>query len=214
MHAAGWTVIIPVKPAVSAKSRLGLGPELARALALDTVAAVVACAAVSRVIVVTSDAGLRPPGAEIAEEASPEGIDAAIRTGAALIDGSSSRSLQPRSLLPGPLLSGPLAALLGDLPSLRPDDLAAALALAAQHPRAFVPDRESTGTTLVTASVGMPLLTAFGPGSAAAHRALGLVQLSLPADNTVTADVDTVEQLDRARALGLGPATLSALVVR
>ena len=204
MHTAGWTVIIPVKPAVWAKSRLGLGPELARALALDTVAAVVACAAVARVIVVTSDAGFRPPGAEIAEEDSPEGIDAAIRTGAALARGGSSGSLLP----------GPLAALLGDLPSLRPADLAAALALAAPHPHAFVPDRETTGTTLVTAAVGMPLLTAFGPDSAAAHRAVGLVQLSLPADNTVTADVDTVDQLDRARALGLGPATLSALAAR
>ncbi|MDP9027112.1 MAG: 2-phospho-L-lactate guanylyltransferase, partial [Actinomycetota bacterium] len=79
-----WTVIIPVKPAASAKSRLGLGPELARAIALDTVAAVVACEAVLRVIVVTADAGFQPPGAEIALEESPEGIDAAVRTGASL----------------------------------------------------------------------------------------------------------------------------------
>ena len=192
----GWTVIIPVKPAASAKSRLGLGPEFARALALDTVAAVVACEAVTRVIVVTSDAGFRPSGVEIAEEDSPAGIDAALRRGAALVD------------------AGPLAALLGDVPSLRPADLAAALSLAAQHSRAFVADRESTGTTLVTAAAGVPLLTAFGAGSAAAHRALGLVQLTLPADSTVTADVDTVEQLDRARHLGLGPATIVALAAR
>ncbi len=196
MGTGGWTVIIPVKPAASAKSRLGLGPELARALALDTVAAVVACTAVSSVIVVTADSGFRSPGAEIVAETSPAGIDAAIRTGAALVG------------------EGPRAALLGDLPSLHPEDLAAALALAALHPRAFVADRESTGTTLVTAVDGMSLLTAFGPNSAAAHRALGLVELSLPADATVTADVDTIEQLELARGLGLGPATLAALARR
>jgi 2-phospho-L-lactate guanylyltransferase len=210
-NAGGWTVIIPVKPAVSAKSRLGLGAELARALALDTVAAVVACDAVARVIVVTSDAGFRPPGADIAVEESPAGIDAALRTGVALAAALPTRlpTRLPASI--ATRLPGPLAALLGDLPSLRPADLAVALALAAPHPRAFVADRESTGTTLVTAAAGVSLLTAFGPGSAAAHRALGLRQLELPADSTVTADVDTVEQLDRARELGLGPATLAAL---
>jgi 2-phospho-L-lactate guanylyltransferase len=188
-----WTVIIPVKPAATAKSRLGLGPELARAIALDTVAAVVACESVARVLVVTSDPGFHPPAAEIVAEGSPAGIDAAVRSAAALAR------------------AGARAALLGDLPSLRPDDLAAALALAALHPRAFVADRERTGTTLVTALAGVPLLTAFGAGSAAAHRALGLVELGPTADSTVTADVDTLEQLEVARALGLGPATQAAL---
>ncbi len=188
-----WTVIIPVKPAAAAKSRLGLGPELARAIALDTVAAAVACAAVSRVLVVTSDPAFRPPGAEIVAEESPSGIDAAIRTATAHAP------------------DGAHAALLGDLPSLRPADLAAALAAAAHHPRAFVADRESTGTTLVTAVAGRPLLTAFGPNSAAAHRALGLVELALEPDTTVTADVDMAAQLAIARGLGLGPATRAAL---
>ena len=212
MHTGGWTVIIPVKPALSAKSRLGLGPGFARALALDTVAAVVACDAVARVIVVTSDSDFRPPGAEIAEEASPTGIDAAIRTGLSLVVEGSCAEVPSLGSSDSP--AGPLAALLGDLPSLRPADLAAALALAAAHPRAFVTDRESTGTTLVTAAAGMPLLTAFGPGSASAHRALGLRQLELLVGSTVTADVDTIDQLDRARDLGLGPATLAALSAR
>jgi 2-phospho-L-lactate guanylyltransferase len=192
-----WTVIIPVKPAESAKSRLGLGPGFARAIALDTVAAAVASAAVGRVLVVTSDPGFRPPGAEIVVEESPAGIDDAIRTAAALAP------------------DGPRAALLGDLPSLRPRDLtaalAAALALTPHHPRAFVTDREGTGTTLVTAAAGMVLITAFGPDSAAAHRALGLAELALPAGSTVTADVDTLEHLEVARVLGLGPATRGAL---
>lgn len=178
-----WTVIIPVKPAAIGKSRLGLGPELARAIALDTVAAVVACDAVDRVIVVTADAVFRPPGAEVLPERTPSGIDAAVAAGAELAGIGTAR-----------------AALLGDLPSLIPGELAGALALAAHHSRAFLPDHEGTGTTLVTSSPGVELLTAFGRDSASKHRGLGLVELSLPQDSSVRFDVDTPEQLDLALA--------------
>ncbi len=185
-----WTVIIPVKPAAIGKSRLAPGgAALARAIALDTVAAVVACPAVDRVLVVSADDDFRPPGAELVPEPVPGGIDDAVRLGAAVAG------------------DRPRAALLGDLPALRPADLAAALQLAAEHPRAYVADREGTGTTLVTANVAVPLVTAFGPGSAARHRELGIVELTLPATSTVPDDVDTVEQLAAARALGLGPNT-------
>ena len=187
-----WTIVVPVKPAAMAKSRLGLGPHLARAIALDTVAAAVACPLVSRVIVVTADPGFRPPDVELVAEGAPAGIDAAVRVGAAVAGG------------------GPNAALLGDLPALRPEDLAEALALATAHPRAFVADREGVGTTLVTAA-GAALISAFGAGSADRHRELGLVQLALPAGSTVTRDVDTEEQLAAATALGLGPATRAAI---
>jgi 2-phospho-L-lactate guanylyltransferase len=178
-----WTVLIPVKPAAIGKSRLGLGPELARAIALDTVAAVVACDAVDRVIVVTADAAFRPPGAEILPELEPAGIDAAVAAGAALAGIDTAR-----------------AALLGDLPSLDPSELAAALAAASRSPRAFVADHEGTGTTLVTAIAGVELVTAFGGASAAKHRGLGLLDLDLPADSSVRFDVDTREQLDAAIA--------------
>src|SRR5450756_2806828 len=55
-----WTVLLPVKVLVRAKSRLAVlaGPrrwELALAMASDTVAAVIDCPEVARVIVVTSD---------------------------------------------------------------------------------------------------------------------------------------------------------------
>ncbi len=188
-----WTVVIPVKPAMIGKSRLGFGPDVARAIALDTVAAVVACDAVERVIVVTADAAFRPPGAELLPERTPAGIDAAVAAGAELAGIGTAR-----------------AALLGDLPSLVPEELAAALALAARHPRSFVPDHEGTGTTLVTAVPGVDLLTAFGPDSAAKHRALGLGAVDLPASSSVRFDIDTAAQL--ASAMGsLGPATRAAL---
>jgi len=189
-----WTVIIPVKPPEVGKSRLGLGAHLARAIALDTVAAVVACSAVGRVIVVTADAAFRPPGAEVLPERAPSGIDAAVAAGAALAGIHAAR-----------------AALLGDLPSLIPEQLSVALKDAAQLDRAFVPDQESTGTTLVTASPGVELLTAFGVDSAATHRSLGLVELALPVDSSVRLDVDTPAQLEIAARGSLGDATRSAL---
>jgi len=186
-----WTVIIPVKPPAIGKSRLGLGAAVARAIALDTVAAAVSCSVVDRVIVVTADAAFRPPGAELLLEDSPSGIDAAVASGAALAGIGTAR-----------------AALLGDLPSLVPEELAAALAaaeaLAPEHPRCFVSDHEGTGTTLVTAASGIELLTAFGGGSAAKHRALGLFELDLPVDSSVRFDVDTPEQLEAARRRGTG----------
>jgi len=192
MHTTGgqWTVIIPVKPPAIGKSRLGLGAAVARAIALDTVAAVVSCSAVGRVIVVTADAAFRPPGAELLLEDAPSGIDAAVASGAELVGIGTAR-----------------AALLGDLPSLVPEELAAALAAAAlapDRPRCFVSDHDGTGTTLVTAAPGIELLTAFGGGSAAKHRALGLIELDLPADSSVRFDVDTPEQLDAARRRGTG----------
>src|SRR4051812_14447089 len=189
-----WTVIIPVKPAAIGKSRLGLGAELARAIALDTVAAAAACDTVGRVIVVTADAAFLPPGAEVLLERTPSGIDAAVAAGAALAG-----------------IDTPRAALLGDLPSLVPEELAGALAAAARLARAFVPDQESTGTTLVTASPGVELLTAFGEGSAAKHRSLGLVELALPAGSSVRSDVDTPAQLEIAARASLGDATRAAL---
>lgn len=187
MRATGrqWTVIIPVKPAAIGKSRLGLGPEVARAIALDTVAAAVACQAVERVIVVTADPAFHPAGAEVLLESAPSGIDAAVAAGAELAGIASAR-----------------AALLGDLPSLVPSELAAALALAADHPRAFVSDHERTGTTLVTAAPGIELQTAFGAVSAGRHRALGMLELDLPADSTVRFDVDTPVQLAASRRRG------------
>ena len=58
----GWAVIIPVKPSAVGKSRLDLPAvdrvTLARAIALDTIAAAAACAAVAQVFVVTDDGAL------------------------------------------------------------------------------------------------------------------------------------------------------------
>lgn len=196
--AAGWTVVIPVKPAAIGKSRLadaGIDREaLARAIALDTITA---AARVAGVIVVTEDADVaaaaRGVGAEVMAEADGRGLDAALATGIAAAG------------------DGHRAALLGDLPALRPAELAAALAAAASHERAVVADAEGTGSTLVTARAGVEWTSSFGDGSFARHVALGAVPLDLPENDTLRRDVDTAAQLRAAASLGLGPRTTALL---
>jgi 2-phospho-L-lactate guanylyltransferase len=89
---------------------------------------------------------------------------------------------------------------------LRSQELAAALADAADHPRAFVADAAETGTTLLTARPGVPLRPAFGRGSAARHARHAVAVSGGPGLRT---DVDTVEDLSRAELLGFGLSTRS-----
>lgn len=196
MSVASWTLVIPVKPLAIGKSRLRGGMDLTRAIALDTVAAAVGDAGTD-VVIVTADASLGREaerlGAQVVLEQRPAGIAQAIQAGF---------DQHPAALC--------RAALLGDLPFLRPDELAAALELAAVHPRAFVADSEGTGTTLVTASAGTTFFHQFGPESAQRHRASGLVELDVAASSGLRRDVDVPEHLLDAQRLG--PRTRAALI--
>lgn len=196
-----WVVVVPVKPSARAKSRLdvpGVGrADLARAIALDTLAAATACDLVAQVVVVTDDAALAReaaliPALRFVPEGEAGGLDAAVAAGVAAVD---------------PTGRMPRAALLGDLPALRPGDLADALRAAASVDRAVVADAEGTGSTLVTAGPGVAWRSSFGDGSFARHLALGCVGLEIPDASTLRRDVDTADQLDAAGALGLGPRT-------
>ena len=194
-----WSVVVPAKRLDVAKTRLrpltdGLGTahaDLVLALLADTVAAAVACAAVAEVVVVTDDPAaadvVRDLGARTVADVPDRGLNPALEHGAR----SATRPA--------------VAALSSDLPSLRPEELAAALDAAGSHPRAFVADAEGTGTTLLT-RVGAVLSPRFGPGSAQAHRASGAVALtgSWPG---LLRDVDTEADLRAALALGTGPRT-------
>ncbi|OIJ65962.1 2-phospho-L-lactate guanylyltransferase [Streptomyces mangrovisoli] len=201
-----WTLVIPLKPLARAKSRLadtagdGLRPGLALAFAQDTVAAVLACAAVRDVAVVTDDvlAGreLAALGARIVPDTPASGLNAALAHAAGVV-----RATRP---------DGPVAALNADLPALRPGELARVLDAAAEFPRAFLADAAGIGTTLLTAAAGRELAPEFGAGSRAAHRAGGAVELPLSAVDSVRQDVDTGEDLRAALALGVGPRTAAA----
>ncbi len=198
-----WSLVVPAKRLGAAKTRLapltgggpGLHAELVLALLTDTLAAARACPAVADVVVVTDDARaaatVRALGARTVPDVPDRGLNPALAHGA-LATGSPA-----------------VAALSSDLPALRPDELAAALAAAAAVPRGFVVDAAGTGTTLLTAA-GVPLDPRFGRDSAAAHTASGARALAGHWPG-LRRDVDTPADLREATALGLGTATAALL---
>jgi 2-phospho-L-lactate guanylyltransferase len=192
-----YSIIIPVKPIGIGKSRLRasitVADDLVIAIALDTIAA--ALTAAGSVLVVTDDTAITEAatalGASVTPDAPDAGLNAAIAHGESLLPPSSAR-----------------AALTADLPALRPADLAGALAAA--RGRSYVADHLGTGTTLLIAAPDVRLDPHFGPGSAAAHAASGAHSLH-GAWPSLRLDVDTREDLDAARALGLGTRSAAAL---
>ncbi|WP_369364152.1 2-phospho-L-lactate guanylyltransferase [Streptomyces sp. CG4] len=198
-----WTLVIPLKPLSRAKSRLsdtagdGVRPGLALAFAQDTVAAAVACTAVSDVAVVTDDElaarELAALGARIVPDTPAGGLNAALAHGAAVV-----REMRPRT---------PIAALNADLPALRPSELAVVLGAAAEFPRAFLADAAQLGTTLLAAGPDAELRPEFGLDSRSRHRASGARELELAEVDSVRQDVDTGDDLRSALALGVGPYT-------
>jgi 2-phospho-L-lactate guanylyltransferase len=193
-----WHVVIPVKQTAEGKSRLGpaVGEDralLSRAIADDTIAAAVAAVGPGRVVVVTSDRGVRATwraiGVVVVEDPG-SGLNAALRAG---------QSSTP----PGRLT----AALLGDVPAMRPEDLAEALGVALTRGDSFVPDAAGDGTVLRCGAVFEPR---FGPGSAARHESDGAARLELDLPRLRT-DVDDATSLAAAHRLGLGPRTRALL---
>lgn len=201
-----WYVVVPVKGGPAAKTRLhppaGVSRwSLAYAVAEDCLRAVTAAIGEDRLVIVTGDEAVADLAAQIGACVVGDpggGLDAAVGAGVT--------SVLRRA-------GDAAAVLLGDLPALHADDLTAALAAAANAPRAVVPDREGTGTVLLTAhGTGLRgrMPTAFGPGSAAAHAELGYQRLELDLPRLRT-DVDDDASLWTARGLGVGPATTAVL---
>jgi 2-phospho-L-lactate/phosphoenolpyruvate guanylyltransferase len=191
-----WTVLIPVRSVTEAKSRLtAASPDraaherLVLAIRADTIAAAAAVASVARVIRVLDRPD--PDGASTTSFVqSAPGLNAALTEAAA---DAASRWPQDG-----------IAALVGDLPALRSDELATALQAASTHRTSYVPDADGTGTTLLTAGPGVPLRPRFGAGSAARHAERAV---ALPAGPGLRRDVDTAADLAAAAAHGLGRAT-------
>ncbi|MER7397776.1 2-phospho-L-lactate guanylyltransferase [Streptomyces sp. NPDC000151] len=197
---AVWSLVVPLKPLVRAKSRLSAAadarfrPRLALAFALDTVAAALECPVVRDVAVVTDDpqAGeaLAALGARIVADVPAAGLNPAIAYGAHTV----------RAHRPG----AAVAALNADLPALRTAELERVLTAAAQFPRAFLADAAEIGTTLLTAAPEVELAPAFGGASRARHAASGAQELALSDVRSVRQDVDTPEDLRVALEWGVG----------
>jgi 2-phospho-L-lactate guanylyltransferase len=205
-----WSVVVPAKRLVVAKTRLtpltaALGDELpdghrdlVLALLADTVAAALSSPAVGLVLVVTDEpraaAVVSRLGARTVRDEPDDGLNAALTHGAR----------QARAAA-----AGPVAALSSDLPALRAAELTAALRAAVEVPRAFVADAQGSGTTLLAVRDG-ELDPRFGRGSAAAHAAGGAVPLTGEWPG-LRQDVDTADDLQAACRLGVGPRTAGLL---
>ena len=213
---------------------------LTLAMAADTVAAAMAAPAVAAVIVVTDDPGvgaeMKGLHAVVLADEPAAGLNPALAFGAAY-----SRGLWPErgvaglaadlpALRPAELQSaltaaaalarggdppGPPAGLArgGDPPGppavlARGDDAPSPPAGTGQ---AFVPDADGTGTTLYAAGPGVAFDPRFGPGSRARHGAGGATELDLPLTAGLRRDVDTLDDLRRAAAIGAGPRTAGVL---
>jgi 2-phospho-L-lactate guanylyltransferase len=234
-----WVAVVPVKHPARAKSRLGGGggggsgdagsgasgverAGLAQAFAQDVLSALKAASSVSRVVVITGG----HETSRLAEALSCESLadpttslNDAIKFTAESIGGES-----------------PICVWVSDLPCLQPEDVGMVLAQAAavfargrvrergqdregrvrervQEGRgttqAFVADDKSVGTTALLARAPKYLTPRFGLDSAAAHEAAGATPL--PGTPRARLDVDTQDDLSRAIALGVGPATQGAL---
>jgi len=236
-----WTVLLPVKVLARAKSRLAVlagerRGELALALASDTVAAVLACPEVARVVVVTSDPEAGPLLAALGAIVVPD--EPANRSASLGNTGLGNTGLENTGALRGAGVAGVLgdlgvqdplnaalrhgaavaarrwpgtglAALTADLPAVSPAELAAALraAGAAAGLSAFVPDAACVGTTLYAVPPGGEFRPLFGGASRARHAAAGAIELDPGAFTGLRRDVDTPDDLREALSLGVGPFT-------
>ena len=194
-----FVVLLPVKPPGRGKSRLvGLPDEhraaLARAFALDTATAATAATRVHAVLAVTDDHRFARALAAVGCSVIPDGVTGDLNGSLRLAAAEAVRRW------PGTV---PVA-LTADLPCLRSDDLDAVLAHLDGTP-AFVRDAAGTGTSLYSADPER-FRPRFGPGSAAAHRDSGAVEVG-DQYASLRRDVDTVADLGAAMVLGLGPRT-------
>ncbi|MFC9662114.1 2-phospho-L-lactate guanylyltransferase [Nocardia sp. NPDC127606] len=200
--------VMAVKHIGRAKSRLAnvLSTEqraqLVLAMFTDTAVAATSVPELLSLTVVTPDplvaARARELGAHVIDEppAGADPLNTALAAGAA--------DVRDRH---GPTA---LLALQADLPALRPSELADVLAVAVSA-RSVVIDHTGTGTAaLLIRDTTAPLSPRFGADSARAHRDDGAVPL-LGHWPGLRCDVDTPEDLDLVRTLGVGEFTTSTL---
>ncbi len=200
-------VIIAVKRLSQAKTRLapvfadGVREQVVLAMLVDTITAARRVAAVRSITVVTPDetaaSAVRALGADVLADPTagghPDPLNSAITAAWTAVTNHT-----PNTVV-----------LQGDLPALNSGELAGALAQARQHRRSFVSDRHTSGTAALFA-FGVALDPRFGSQSATWHRDSGAVELTGTWPG-LRCDIDTPDDLQRARQLGVGDATARAL---
>ena len=205
--AADVGLVIAVKRLTAAKTRLApvfsapTRESVVLAMLVDTITAATAVPALHTITVVTPDEvaadAARDLGARVLVDPTPDGhrnpLNNALTAAETAIRGEVSN----------------IVALQGDLPALRSQELAEAIAAARAHRRSFVGDRHGTGTSALFA-FGAGLDPHFGPDSAQRHRHSGAVELT-GAWPGLRCDIDTPDDLTVARRLGVGAATTRAI---
>lgn len=185
----GVTLVLPIKATVDAKSRLDLSAAGREIVMRSFVEHVVGVARASRHvarIAVVGSVDLVPDPVGVRHLPEPQlggGLNAVVTTA------------RHWACLAAP--DRPIAVLPVDLPRVTAAELDLALRVAEGLERAFVPDADGTGTTLITARRPELLISAYGPGSAAEHERLGLVRLD-GAGAGLRHDVDTLDDLRSA----------------
>jgi 2-phospho-L-lactate guanylyltransferase len=199
-----FAAIVPIRSWTTGKSRLGLDDgqrsSLARAFALDVLEVLQESPDIARVLVVTSDDDVRAAmdGVDVVTDHGRSQADAVSQGCEHVVaDGSTAVVVVPSDL---PCLT---VAALAELVRM-------AVSLPGDHTHAFCPDAEGDGTTIVVSRDPSSLVTSYGPGSAAAHEAAGLVRL-LETPLQARRDVDTLAHLREAESLGVGPRTAAAI---
>ncbi|MFC6153455.1 2-phospho-L-lactate guanylyltransferase [Nocardioides yefusunii] len=205
MTSLSFSALVPVKPLGHGKSRLADVDEdrrraLAHAFLADTLDAVTCCPSVTGTIVVTDDFRL---ARQLRERCVviPDGVSGDLN--ATLEQAAAEARRRWPEARP--------VAVCADLPALSAEALdvtLAALAAAAPQGPAFVPDADGSGTTLYSAPHGS-FTPGFGFNSRGFHVSEGAVEVT-DVPNRVRLDVDTSADLERALALGCGPATTAA----
>ncbi len=198
-----------MKPLTLAKSRLtSVGrrdsiADLACAIAKDVVCAALATPRVDSVVVISRDA-------DIQHEVEALGADSVAEPQAILGDLNAVLTFaQDRVLGIAPHAS--LAILPGDLATLQPSSLHYLLENTDDGEVGFVADHLGTGTSALTCRRAHPVATMFGQDSAQAHSQAGYTDLTNYADLSVRLDIDTEDDWQLAKELGLGPNALALL---
>jgi 2-phospho-L-lactate/phosphoenolpyruvate guanylyltransferase len=195
-----FAAIVPIRSWATGKSRLGLDDaeraSLGRAFALDVVDVLQESPDVDLVVVVTADDDVR---------GAVEGVDVVLDHGQNLDDAVVQGCAH---VLAG---GGPRVVVVpSDLPCLTVAAMAEVVRMSEGLEHAFCPDAEGDGTSIVVSRAPAGLVTSYGPGSAAAHRAAGLTPL-VEAPAVARRDVDTVAHLREAESLGVGRRTAAAI---
>lgn len=201
-----WIALVPVKASASAKSRLEPTkdrPELAHAMAQDTITALLATSTISRVYVVTPQPGefIDHPDLRYVEDHGREGLNSSLRSAAEFI-----RQVES---------DYGLAIVLADLPCLTEFVMQGVLAEAGGI--SVVSDVSGVGTTMLLHPQGTEIPGGFRPRfghhSCAKHVAAGATNIAefLPSEIRARAqrDVDTPADLWDATRLGVGTQTWS-----